>query len=656
MGTLQWLSQSALAGALGWTLLHSLWQGAVIAIALAMSRDATRRASANARYVFACAAMVACVVWAGATFARLYEPARQAAHTSGDAMPAPLVVNSGHEESFRPAGEAQSRRVQTIGPLLDAVSGWVAVVWAIGAGLMALRQLGGWMLVRRLRKSASPIEDARLLKAFEEVSRRVGARSVVRLAESSMTQVPAVIGMIEPMVLLPMGAVTGLTIEQLRGLLAHELAHVRRLDYAANLVQSAIETLLFYSPAAWWIGRIIRQERENCCDDIAAAVCDRAVYARALVSMERLRQIPAPALSARGGSLLSRISRLLQPAPQSPAGGRSWITAAALLLVVAAVVAMPSHRARAQDAETNSTNPSPDGKGVYYISGVPRSGAYALAGTARHVRQAMLAAGFHDDPSGKVIVVIRRDPSGQELRQTFALDKVYADANGGIALQDNDVLLVQEKQPMAAVILLGNGATVPAKENQRPPSGQYYMGGDVPRAGVYSLTGREVSVLEALIAAGADPTQIKSDQLEVIRRTAGKGETKYTFDVARVLEGIDPPFILQANDIVYVHAEAADKAARFVRLVVGKDQMTFEGEPVTYDKLADAVAKTPDLSDTVFQVAVDSGDVTVGRLNEAVGAASTIVQQLGMKYVTEIGVHPLGTKGGDETTGAHAAP
>ena len=77
---------------------------------------------------------------------------------------------------------------------------------------------------------------------------------------------------------------------------------------------------------------------------------------------------------------------------------------------------------------------------------------------------------------------------------------------------------------------------------------------------------------------------------------------------------------------------------------------------MTYDKLADAVAKTPDLSDTVFQVAVDSGDVTVGRLNEAVGAASTIVQQLGMKYVTEIGVHPLGTKGGDETTGAHAAP
>jgi hypothetical protein len=98
------------------------------------------------------------------------------------------------------------------------------------------------------------------------------------------------------------------------------------------------------------------------------------------------------------------------------------------------------------------------------------------------------------------------------------------------------------------------------------------------------------------------------------------------------------------------------KAAHFVRLVVGMDQMTFEGEPVTLGTLADEVRKMPDLSDTVLQVAVESDNVTVGRLHEAIGAAGNIVQQLGMRYVDDIGVHPLGSKGGDESTGAAAKP
>jgi protein involved in polysaccharide export with SLBB domain len=447
---------------------------------------------------------------------------------------------------------------------------------------------------------------------------------------------------------------TGVTPEQLRGLLAHELAHVRRLDYAANLLQSAIETLLFYNPAAWWIGRIIRQERENCCDDIAAAVCDRAVYAKALVSMERLRQLPMPALSARGGSLLSRVSRLLQPAPRSPAGGRSWITAAALLVVIVAVVAMPPRRARAQEAVTNNTNPSSDDKGEYYISGVPRSGVYALAGSVRHVRQALVAAGFHDDPSGKIITLIRRDQNGQETRQTLDMEKVYADADGEMLLQDNDVLLVQDRQPLDAVNISGNPPAA-AQPTQQPSSPEYVIEGDIPRAGVYSLQGRDVSVLEALIAAGADPTRIKSEQLEIIRRTTDKTETKYNFGVDRVLQAIDPPFILQSNDIVYVHPSGI-KPAHFVRLVVGIDQMTFEGQPVLIDNITGAVLKMPDLSDTVFQVARESDKVTLERLDEAMAVANLIVQKYGLKYVDEIGVHPLGTKGGDETTGAPAKP
>jgi hypothetical protein len=131
-----------------------------------------------------------------------------------------------------------------------------------------------------------------------------------------VVQVPAVIGWLRPIVLLPASALTGLTPLQLDALLAHELAHVRRWDYVVNLVQSVIETLLFYHPAVWWVSRQVRQEREHCCDDLAVAVCgDAVVYAKALVGMEGLR-VPAPAfaVAAGGGSLLSRVRRLVAPA------------------------------------------------------------------------------------------------------------------------------------------------------------------------------------------------------------------------------------------------------------------------------------------------------------------------------------------------------
>ena len=134
--------------------------------------------------------------------------------------------------------------------------------------------------------------------------------------------------------LLPASAITGLDPDQLAALLAHELAHIRRYDYLVNLIQTAIETLLFYHPAAWWISRRIRIERENCCDDIAVSACgDRLIYARALVALEQTRTTqPALALAAAGASLRPRIRRILA---QPDTSATAWPAAAIALLVVA---------------------------------------------------------------------------------------------------------------------------------------------------------------------------------------------------------------------------------------------------------------------------------------------------------------------------------
>src|SRR5438045_8014050 len=122
------------------------------------------------------------------------------------------------------------------------------------------------------------------------LARRLRVSRPIRVLQSAAVQVPAVIGWLRPVILLPASALTGLTPLQLDALLAHELAHVRRYDYLVNLIQSVIETLLFYHPAVWWVSQQVREEREHCCDGLAVAVCgDPHFYASALLSMERLR-------------------------------------------------------------------------------------------------------------------------------------------------------------------------------------------------------------------------------------------------------------------------------------------------------------------------------------------------------------------------------
>jgi beta-lactamase regulating signal transducer with metallopeptidase domain len=86
----------------------------------------------------------------------------------------------------------------------------------------------------------------------------------VQLLVSPLVEVPTVVGWLRPVILAPVGALTGLSPDHVEALLAHELAHIRRCDYLVNMLQSVAEALLFYHPAVWWISGEIRAERELC--------------------------------------------------------------------------------------------------------------------------------------------------------------------------------------------------------------------------------------------------------------------------------------------------------------------------------------------------------------------------------------------------------
>jgi beta-lactamase regulating signal transducer with metallopeptidase domain len=142
---------------------------------------------------------------------------------------------------------------------------------------------------------------------------RMGISAPVRMMVSATVHVPTIVGWLRPVILFPVGVLTGLAPEYIKALLAHELAHIRRRDYLVCVLQGMAEAMLFYHPAVCWVSSQIRTEREMCSDDVAVALGgDALAYVRALAGLEsnRARQV-APLLAVNGGSLSNRIARVL---------------------------------------------------------------------------------------------------------------------------------------------------------------------------------------------------------------------------------------------------------------------------------------------------------------------------------------------------------
>jgi beta-lactamase regulating signal transducer with metallopeptidase domain len=294
---------------LGWCLLHFVWQGAVLALVLCALLSRLR--SPQARYASAVCALIAMLVVPFVTFAILKHSPESIRQFSigglaeiGNGLEAvPLSAALPHEQSPFPLA---SHALST-----DWMS-YAVLAWFAGVYMFTLRTLGGWMWLMRLRRQhAEPIAGD-LLKTCLELQRRLGVSRAVRYVCSKVAESPAVFGSLRPMVVLPLSALAGLSPWQVEAIIAHELAHIKRWDLLVNAFQIATETLLFYHPAVWWVNRVIRNEREHCCDDVAVEACGNAHdYARALAQLEESRSASVWAMAANGGVLSSRIGRLL---------------------------------------------------------------------------------------------------------------------------------------------------------------------------------------------------------------------------------------------------------------------------------------------------------------------------------------------------------
>jgi beta-lactamase regulating signal transducer with metallopeptidase domain len=343
---------NALIHAMGWTVVHSLWQALAIALVLSLALLATPRRLAKWRYNCASLALLLVLLCGGFTFYYSFTQALAQASAHYHIWFSGAAELQAAEPGFWAYWQASF--TQYFNQHLPLI----VTVWLCGLAFFMLRMLGGLAYIRQLRYQGTRPVQEEWEEMLYELARKLQLKRPVAILESLRIQTPLVIGHFKPLVLVPAGLLAGLSIDQVEAILAHELAHVYRRDYLLNLIQTLIEVVFYFNPGVWWISSCIRVEREYCCDDIAVALCNnnKLEYAKALVSIKEMSPgfTPSLAMAAlrRKKHLLTRVQRILhQPINTSDMSEKIMVTAllafVLLTLNVQAKRSLPQNRERA---------------------------------------------------------------------------------------------------------------------------------------------------------------------------------------------------------------------------------------------------------------------------------------------------------------------
>lgn len=315
MSFTQNILSSDLLSAFGWTIIHSIWIGGIVFILAWVLMYFFRNAKANYRYLIATGSLFSFLALVSIAFFKVYA-VQNINHgiklTIGENF---RSLSNNFMEVSNLSNLTNSFSLTNIENYINQNIPLLVVVWLVGLLFFSLRFAGGLIYTYRMRSRSQKIGGSELNNMLEKMSKKIGLRSKVQIKETSLISTPMVIGFIKPIILLPLGMANGLSLHQVEAILFHEIAHIYRLDYLINLIQSIIEVVLFYHPVVWWLSAYIRAERENICDDIAIKHTGSALnYAKALTNLQELNnQTPdiVVAFSNKKYRFMNRIRRLL---------------------------------------------------------------------------------------------------------------------------------------------------------------------------------------------------------------------------------------------------------------------------------------------------------------------------------------------------------
>ncbi len=279
---------NAICRALGWTLIHSMWQGIAIALLTAILLQLLKHRSAQTRYQVAYVALMSLLAMAIYNFCSIYDFQQNQTisirmRSEMEAIePVSLVIKVIGNQSFT---EVFS---DFLNHFLNPYLGMITLAWSVGFCFFGLQLSYNWWMVRRYqRRGGIPLEAVWQIK-LQHFQQQFSNNRSIQLLEVAWTQVPLTIGWLKPIIFVPIGMVNRLQPADVEAILAHELAHIIKNDYFFNFLQAVVEVIFYYHPAVWWLSSVIRAEREMRCDDMAIALCgtNRLAYAKTLVQLQ----------------------------------------------------------------------------------------------------------------------------------------------------------------------------------------------------------------------------------------------------------------------------------------------------------------------------------------------------------------------------------
>ncbi len=298
--------------AICWTLIHSLWIGMIIALLAGIIISLTRKSAATLRYRLLCAILVLFVFSMAVT---CFIEVRANTITPIPPPPPKVFITIADATSLQHATVVQNQNIiDRTKEFLNQNTNIIFLVWLLLFMLKSLKLVSGLLYIQRIRNYRVHEVAEEFKQKIELFSRQIGIRQTVRLVQSELVKVPAAVGWLKPMILLPVGIAFQLTPEQLDGILWHELAHIRRRDYLVNILQGLVETVFFFNPGLLWLSSLIRTEREACCDDMVLSRMNRkANYVEALLAFGygEFKQAGLAMSIGSGNQLRDRLKRMI---------------------------------------------------------------------------------------------------------------------------------------------------------------------------------------------------------------------------------------------------------------------------------------------------------------------------------------------------------
>jgi bla regulator protein blaR1 len=344
--------------ALSWTLLHSIWQGAVLALTAGLLLVLGQKMAANARYNLLLGALFLFVLTVGTTAYWEWQQPDKAERLNSIAI-APVAIHP--EQQFRNSSSMTTAWFEDFQHIftvyIDQHAFQIIVCWMLILLFNAMRMGLDLRYLYRVRRQRTQVPERQWEIRLRTLTDQMGLRSLVRLLESDWVKTPSAIGFLKPIILLPVGLLNNLPPEQVEAILLHELAHIRRNDYLVNFIQCLLEQAFFFNPGFLWVSALIRQERENCCDDLAVSVLNNKThYIRALVAFQEFNlKSPRYAMGFADQKmpLLDRVKRLINHHNYKTLSLMEKISLLAGLLLISAVTFVSLQKSHAQS--TNSS-------------------------------------------------------------------------------------------------------------------------------------------------------------------------------------------------------------------------------------------------------------------------------------------------------------